>query len=138
MPEPKTKATDADVSAFLEAIPDATRRADCQALAALFAQATGQAPRLWGTSIVGFGSSQYRGSNGKAVDWFPVGFASRKSDLTLYLTGGHTAQADLMERLGKHRTGGGCIYIKRLSDVDREVLLQLIARAYGSTPARRP
>lgn len=132
MGEMKTKPTDVDVDAFLAAIPDPARRADCQALAALMAEVTGQPPVLWGTAIVGFGTYAYTGSNGKPVDWFPVGFANRKSDLTLYLTGGQVRRTELLERLGRHKVGGGCLYVKRLADVDQAVLRELIAAAYAA------
>lgn len=132
MAEMKTRATDADVATYLASIPDASRRADCEALAALCTEVTGEPAVLWGTSIVGFGTYWYAGSKGKGYDWFPVGFANRKAELTLYLTGGHAQHQDLMERLGKHKLGGGCVYIKRLSDVDTDVLRELIGRAWAS------
>lgn len=132
MSEMTTRPTGADVDALLAAIPDAGRRADCEALVAMCREVTGAAPALWGTSIVGFGTFWYTGGKGKGYDWFPIGFANRKAELTLYLTGGHAQHPDLMERLGKHRTGVGCVYIKRLSDLDTDVLRELIARTWAS------
>ena len=132
MGEMKTRPTDADVDAFLAAIPDPARRADCEALRALMAEATGQVPVLWGTSIVGFGEFVYRRSDGKAYTWFPVGFASRKTDLTIYLGTGIEPFGALVARLGKHGEGRGCLYVKKLADLDREVLRELIATAYAA------
>lgn len=133
MAEPKTKPTDADVDAFLAAIDDPARRADCLALSALMAEVTGERPVLWGTAIVGFGSFVYhRAGGGKGYAWFPVGFANRKSDLTLYLMGGQVRRADLLARLGRHKVGGGCLYVKRLADVDQDVLREMIAGAYAA------
>jgi len=134
MSDMKTRPTDADVAGYLARITDASRRADCAALAAMFTEVTGEPPVLWGTSIVGFGTFTYRTSGGKAYDWFPVGFAPRKAELTVYLASGHAPHADLVVRLGKHRTGVGCVYIKRLSDVDIDVLRELVARSWATPP----
>jgi hypothetical protein len=123
----KTRPTDASVDAFLAAIPDDARREDCLAVARLMRQATGAEPRMWGTGIVGFGSHHYRYESGREGDWFVIGFAPRKQDLTLYLTYGFDRHAALMKQLGKHKAGRACLYIRRLSDVDLEVLKQLIA-----------
>jgi hypothetical protein len=129
--ELKTRPTDADVAAFLAAIPDPGRRADCQALAAMMAEVTGQHPVLWGTAIVGFGRFDYRRADGEGFEWFPVGFASRKSDLTVYLGLGLGPLHELATRLGKHKAGKGCLYLKRLSDVDQGVLREMVAAAYA-------
>jgi hypothetical protein len=128
----KTQPTDADVDGFLAAIPDPARRADAQALCALMADVTGRPPVLWGTSIVGFGTFVYRLSKGRADTWFPVGFASRKSDLTIYLGTGMEPWRAIVDRLGPHKEGRGCLYIKRLGDVDQDALRELIGAAYAS------
>jgi Domain of unknown function (DU1801) len=122
--ENKTKATAASVPKFLAGL-DAARRADCEALVAMLRRATKSEPKMWGPSIVGFGDHHLKYESGREVDWFLAGFSPRKSDLTIYLVGGARADGELLGRLGKHRLGGGCLYIKRLSDVDPKVLEEL-------------
>lgn len=134
MGEIKTQLTDVDADAFLAAVPDATRRSDGQAMAALMTEVTGEPPRMWGPSIVGFGSCTYTDGSGKAREWFPVGFSPRKAELTLYLLAGHERYADAVARLGACRTGASCLYIKRLSDVDPGALRELITRAWKDRP----
>lgn len=131
MAELKTQRTKASVSAFLAGIADPEQRKDAKALAALIRDVTGEAPAMWGISIVGYGAMTYTGSNGRTVDWFPVGFSPRKAALTLYLMGGLKLHADLLERLGRHKVGGGCLYLPRLADVDTAVLRRLIAASYA-------
>jgi hypothetical protein len=127
MAELKTKATKASVAGFLAAIKDEEMRRDSQTLARLMKQATKATPKMWGPSIVGFGSHTYRYASGRQVDWFPIGFSPRKSAITLYLMGGWAPHAALLRKLGKHKTGKGCLYIKRLDDVDIGVLGDLIS-----------
>lgn len=127
----KTHVTDDSVEAFLGAIADEARRKDCQALLALMKRATGEEPRVWSSGLIGFGTYHYKSSSGQEGDWFPVGFASRKTALTLYLGLTLDPLADLLGKLGKHKTGKGCVYIKRLSDVDAEVLERIVAEAYA-------
>lgn len=134
MGEIKTQLTDADADAFLAAVPDDVRRSDGQAVAALMAEVTGEPPRMWGPSIVGFGSCTYRDASGKGREWFPVGFSPRKAEIALYLLSGQESYAGILERLGTCRTGTSCIYIKRLSDVDPTVLRELITRAWEDRP----
>lgn len=129
MAELKTKKTTASVEDFLNAIPDAQRREDCFVLAALMQEATQSPPSMWGESIVGFGSYHYKYASGREGDWFVVGFAPRKQDLTLYLMGGLEQREALLSRLGKHKTGKGCLYVKRLTDVDMVVLRELVAQS---------
>ena len=126
MAEMKTKASKASVQDFLGGIDDAEQRKDSQALAKLMREITGAAPKMWGPSIVAFGSCVYRYPNGREMDWFPVGFSPRKSALTLYLMGGLEPHAALLKKLGKHKTGKGCLYINRLGDVDVAVLEKVI------------
>ena len=116
----------ASVAAFLAGIPDPHRRRDAKALAAVIRKATGERPAMWGSSIVGYGQTTYHGSNGRAVDWFPVGFSPRKAALVLYLMGGLKAHGDLLAELGPHKVGGGCLYLPRLEEVDTKVLTRLI------------
>ena len=129
MAENKTKETDASVQNYLSAIGDDARRKDCQALAKLMTTATKQPPKMWGSSIVGFGSYHYKYESGREGDMCLVGFSSRKGDISVY--GLHAAPdaEKLLGRLGKHKAGKGCVYIKTLADVDPKVLAQLVASA---------
>ncbi len=129
MAENKTKPTDATVDAYLAAIEPDARREDCEALAALMARATKYPPRMWGSSIVGFGSYHYRYDSGREGDACLVGFASRKGDISIYGLHAAADAAKLLARLGKHKTGKGCVYIKALADVDVKVLARLVADA---------
>jgi hypothetical protein len=126
MAQLKTRPTRASVSAFLAAIPDPGRRADCRKVAAILRRATGARPRMWGPSIVGFGTHHYRYASGREGDWFIIGFAPRKDALTLYLMGGYQRHGPLLRKLGRHQRGRGCLYIKRLADVDLAVLTRLV------------
>lgn len=129
MPELKTRPNDLDVVAFLNDIPDEQQRRDCFAIVELMRNATAAEPRMWGSSIVGFGDYHYSYASGRSGDWFLVGFAPRRHNLTLYLAGGLDRQAALLQRLGKHSIGKGCLYIKRLADVDLATLQELIERS---------
>jgi hypothetical protein len=125
MAENKTKPTGASVAGYLAAIEDETRRKDCKALSALMTKATKQKPKMWGPGIVGFGSYHYKYASGHEGDSCLTGFASRKSDITVYL-GSFPGRDPLLAKLGKHKVGGGCLYIKKLGDVDLKVLEKLI------------
>ena len=125
----KTQRTSASVAAFLAAIADPDRQRDAKALAELMREATGEAPAIWGSSIVGYGQTTYQGRTG-TVDWFPVGFSPRKAALVLYLLGGLKANASLLKTLGPHKVGGGCLYLRSLEGVDTEVLTRLIRLSY--------
>ena len=129
MAENKTKATDASVGDYFAAIDDEARRKDCEALAGLMAKATKQPPRMWGASIVGFGSYHYRYASGREGDTCIVGFSSRKGDISVYGLNAAEGAAGLLPKLGKHKAGKGCVYIKRLGDVDLKVLEKLVAGA---------
>lgn len=130
---PKTRPTGASVRAFLDAIDDPERRADAKALAKLMRRVTGKAPRMWGPSIVGYGSTHYRYASGREGDWFVAGFSPRKQDLTVYGMSAFPRQAALLKELGKHKTGKSCLYIKRLADVDTAVLEELVRRSVEHT-----
>jgi hypothetical protein len=127
----KTHSTDDSVEAFIAAIEDEARRGDCLTLLALMKHATGEQPLVWSSGLIGFGTYHYKSSSGQEGDWFPVGFASRKAALTVYLGVELDSQRELLSGLGRHKTGKGCIYIKRLSDIDAEVLEQLVKEAYA-------
>lgn len=128
--ELKTQRTAESAEALVDAIPDEARRADCKTLLALMKKATGEEPVVWNSGVVGFGTFHYKSKSGQEGDWFPVGFASRKAAITVYLGLSLDELAPLLAKLGKHTIGKGCIYIKRLSDVDLGVLEALVADAY--------
>lgn len=125
-----TQPTDADVTAFLDGVADERRRDDARAVVALMREVTGAAPRMWGTTTVGFGRQPYRTADGKEREWFAVGLAPRKAALTLYGLTYYGSNTDLLERLGPHTTGKGCLYLKRLDAVDRDVLTELVRRSW--------
>jgi hypothetical protein len=131
--EAKTKATTASVSEYLDSIPSEERRSDCKAIAKMMQKATGERPQMWGLSIVGFGKYHYIYDSGHQGDCAIVSFASRKHDITLYLMPGWQRPAALMADLGKHKAGQGCVYIKRLADVDERMLAKLIALSVRET-----
>ncbi|HEX5601509.1 MAG TPA: DUF1801 domain-containing protein [Pyrinomonadaceae bacterium] len=126
MAEQKTKPTNQSVKEFLNEISEPERRADCFAVAKIMEEISGQKPKMWGPSIVGFGSYRYKYASGREGDWPEMGFSPRKKDLTLYIMMGFEKHAELMEKLGKHSTGKSCLYIKRLSDVHIPTLKKLM------------
>ena len=129
MAELKTKENDGDVVAFLNAVPDAGKRADALRVMAIMREVTGEEPRLWGDSIVGYGHYHYKYASGREGDWFLAGFSPRKANLTLYITSGFEQFEELRARLGKHTIGKSCLYVKRLSDLDEATLRELIGRS---------
>ena len=137
MAEVKTKPTTQSVASYLNAIDDEARRKDCRALAALMKRVTGCAPTMWGTSIVGFGRYEMTYASGKTLDWPLVGFASRKGELVLYIMPGFARYEALLKKLGPHRTGKSCLYVKRLSDLDRDVLEALVAASVKAMAPKR-
>ena len=126
MVEIKTKATGKSVEGFLESVKDATRREDCRRVVAIMTKVTGAPPRMWGSAIVGFGDYRYRYASGQEGDWFLVGFSPRKDNLTLYMTAWLKEHEALVEKLGKVKRGGGCLYVKRLDDVHLPTLTKLV------------
>lgn len=127
--ELKTQKTDASVSQFINAIDDDRRRKDCKAIAAMMQKMTRSKPAMWGTSIVGFGRFEYVDRARQTHQWFQCGFSPRKAALTLYLMGGYPKDAASLKRLGKVKTGGGCLYIKSLDDVNVPALRSTIAQS---------
>lgn len=121
----KTTETGASVDAFLGAL-DPQRRQDCKRVLLLMKEATGEEPRMWGGSIIGFGTYHYRYDSGREGDWFLAGFSPRKTNLTLYIVAGFDRYDDLLGRLGKHSIGKSCLHVKRLSDVNEAALRELI------------
>ena len=138
MGELKTQRTASSVDALIDAITDDARREDCRILLGLMRRATGVDPAVWSSGVVGFGTFHYRSSSGQEGDWFPVGFASRKAAITVYLGVSLEGSAALLGTLGKHTTGKGCIYIKRLGDVDLAVLEELVTDAYSRLTQAEP
>jgi hypothetical protein len=136
MAESKTKPTTISVAAFLDEVTDGARRADAKALTKLMQKVTGNTPTMWGTSIVGFGSYHYTYESGREGDTPIVGFSPRKAANVLYGTIGFGDAEALLAKLGKHTTGKGCLYIKKLADVDVKVLETLVEKAVAETRAR--
>jgi len=137
MAELKTKVNDGSVAKFLDAIPDEEKRKDAKAVAKIMQSATKSKPKMWGASIVGFGDYHYKGASGREGDWFRVGLSPRQQALTLYLIGGFAKHEKLLAKLGKHtKSAGGCLYIKRLSDVHVPTLTKLVEAAAKVKDAR--
>jgi hypothetical protein len=128
MAEAKTKATKQSVEKFIKSLPDEQAREDCSTIAKLMQQATRAEPQMWGSSIVGFGLRTIKYAGGREGEWLIIGFSPRKQNLTLYVAAGNQDPA-LMKKLGKHTVGKGCLYIKRLSDVDLPTLKKVIQAA---------
>lgn len=130
MSELKTKPTEASVEEFLQGLADPKQRADCLTMLKLMTEVTKTKPRMWGSSIVGFGDYHYKYPSGGEGDWFLTGFSPRKGNLTLYIMAGFDGYADLLAKLGKYKTGKSCLYIKRLEDVDLATLKKLVKAAF--------
>ncbi len=135
MAENKTKPTAVSVTAFVAALSESAKRSDTKTLMALMRRASGEKPRLWGPSIIGFGTFHYRYESGREGDTVLVGFSPRKPALVLYGVTGFKGAEALLAKLGKYTTGKGCLYIKKLADVDHDVLEQLIASAVAARRA---
>jgi hypothetical protein len=129
MAKNRTKQTDASVDSYIAAINDEARRHDCEALANLMAKATKHPPKMWGGSIVGFGSYHYKYESGREGDMCLVGFSSRKSDISVYGLNAAPSHEELIPKLGKHKAGKGCLYIRRLREIDLKILEKLVANA---------
>jgi len=122
--------TPADARAFVEGVADARRRDESQVLLDLMGDISGESPTMWGSSIIGFGDYHYRYDSGREGDFFRVGFSPRKTALTVYCMPGFERYGDLMGKLGTYKTGASCLYIKKLDDVNMDVLRELLSRAY--------
>lgn len=136
--EAKTKPTEASVESYLAAITDDARRADCEELVRIFRRVTGCEPKMWGTSIVGFDQYHYTYASGHSGTSCILGFSSRKGDLSVYMVAGYEGAEKLLAKLGKHRIGKACLYLKRLADIDLAVLEQLAAKALKETHRQYP
>lgn len=127
--DPKTVRTKHSVTAFVKSLKDKQQRHDIQTLIALMRKVTGDRPAMWGTSVIGFGSYHYVYASGREGDWMLAGLAPRKGQLTLYLMGGLKTEKPLLSKLGKHRLGVGCLYLKNLEGIDLKVLGELVRRS---------
>ncbi|HYM21353.1 MAG TPA: DUF1801 domain-containing protein [Candidatus Kapabacteria bacterium] len=136
--ELKTKINDASVKAFLDKIEDKQKRDDCYSIVNMMQTATKQQPKMWGTAIVGFGSYHYKYASGHEGDAPLLALSPRKANITLYLMLGLNQHTEILGRLGKHKTGKGCLYIKKLSDVDEKVLTELVKRSFEFTKKQFP
>jgi hypothetical protein len=125
----KTVRTKRSVTEFVRSVKDPKQRRDLQSLIAIFRKVTGDRPAMWGPSIIGFGSYHYVYSSGREGDWMLAGLAPRKGQLTLYLMGGLKTEKPLLSKLGKHKVGGGCLYLKNLEGIDLKVLGELVRRS---------
>ena len=132
MAELKTRATRASVDQFLQGIKDEKKRTDCYQILNVMKKATKAEPKMWGTSIVGFGDFHYKYESGRENDWFKVGFSPRVQNLTLYSMGGF--DHELLKKLGTYKTGKDCLYINQLEDVDLKVLKELIKKSVQKLP----
>ena len=137
MAEPKTKPTTASVKKFIDSIEDEKKRKDSRAILKMMKEITGERPKMWGPSIVDFGSYHFKYASGREGDWPVTGFSPRKQALTLYIMSGFSRYEDLLGRLGKHKTGKSCLYVKSLAEIDQAVLGRLVeesvAHLQGST-----
>lgn len=129
MAENKTKANNTDVTAFLNTVEDEQKRKDCFEISALMQEVTNEQPIMWGTSIVGFGTYHYKYESGREGDFMLVGFSPRKQNLTMYIMAGFGRYGELLSKLGKYKTGKSCLYIKKLEDIDKDVLKELITES---------
>ncbi len=136
MAENKTKPTTLSVTAFIDALPDEAKRADAKALVKIMQSAAGEKPKMWGPSIIGFGSYHYVYDSGREGDAPIAGFSPRKAATVLYGVTGFDGAASVLVRLGKHTTGKGCLYIKKLIDIDPKVLEELVAKAVAAKRAQ--
>lgn len=129
MAELKTKKNDNDSIEFLNGVDNEERKNDCFKLLELFEQWTNEPPKMWGQSIIGFGSYHYKYDSGREGDWFLTGFSPRKQYLTIYITAGFEKYDEVMSELGKYKTGSSCLYVKRLSDIDIDKLKTLVEKS---------
>ena len=129
MAELKTKVNKANVDKFIKSIKDEQTREDCYKIVEIMQKVTKAEPKMWGTSIVGFGSYHYKYASGREGDWMLVGFSPRKQNLTLYIMPGFQRYDELLKKLGKFTNGKSCLYIKKLEDIDRSVLKELIKQS---------
>ena len=138
MSDLKTRPTASSVDAFIDAVDDDCKRADCRTVAQMMTEITGAPGVMWGSSIVGFGDYHYRYASGREGDFFEAGFSPRRRALTIYVMAGFSEYDDLLARLGKYTTGKSCLYVKRLADVDLDVLREMLTRSVAFIRAKYP
>ena len=126
MAELKTRQNELSVEKYIGGITDKQRQADCRIIIDLMKKITGDEPKMWGETIVGFGNVHLKYGSGREVDWFKTGFSNRKDSITLYSMYGFISQPELMKKLGKVKTGKGCLYIRRISDIDIGILEEML------------
>lgn len=131
MSEPKTKPTNVQVDEFLASVDNEQRREDAREVTNIMQEITGEPPVMWGSSIIGFGTYHYKYASGREGDWMRIGLSPRKANLTVYLMDGFDNYDKLLNKLGPHSTGKSCLYIKRLDEVDKDALKQLIKESYS-------
>ena len=134
----KTVPTGVSVASYLDAIRDSARRQDCEVLVELMSRMVGAPPVMWGPGIVGFGSYHYRYDSGREGDFCVLGFASRKGDISLYVMAGFDGMEALLGKLGRHKTGKACLYVRKLADIDLKVLEELLQASVAATLQRHP
>jgi hypothetical protein len=134
MAEMKTKVSEAGVEEFLNTVENEQKRKDCLELIKIMKQVTKKEPKMWGPAIIGFGSYHYKYESGREGDMPQIAFSPRKQNITLYIGIGDSSDNPLLEKLGKYTTSKVCLYIKKLADVDRNVLQELIADSFESAP----
>jgi len=137
VPANKTQPTNASVKAFVDGLPDGAKRADAKALIAIMQRATGEKAKMWGPSIVGFGTYHYVYETGREGDMPLVGFSPRKAATVLYNVRAFNHDESLLLKLGKHTTGKGCLYIKKLDDVDHQVLEEMVLNSVAAIRAKK-
>lgn len=133
--ELKTKKNDGDVNQFLDSVQDPVRREDAKKVCQLMSKITKEKPVMWGPSIVGFGTYEYKYATGREGTWMRIGFSPRKQNLTLYIMDGFSNYQKLLNKLGKHSTGKSCLYIKSLQDIDLKILSQMIEESFFKASA---
>ena len=137
MAENKTKPTNSGVAAFLNKIKDKQVRGDCCAILEMMQKVSNYEPVMWGSAIIGFGTYHYLSESGREGDWMLIGFSPRKQNISIYLMGGMKKVEDELSKLGKHKTGGGCLYIKSLSDVNVTVLKKVFVKAFKEAQRKK-
>lgn len=138
MAELQTKLNDASVQDFLNSMEDENKRQDSFKILQIMQDITGEEPKMWGSSIIGFGSYHYQYASGREGDWFQTGFSPRKQSLTLYIMSGFEQYDDLLGKLGKYSTGKSCLYLKKIEDVDMDVLRELVRLSVEHVSATNP
>lgn len=134
----RTAENDQDVGRFLSRVKDSEQKADCETLLAMLGEITGEKPRMWGSSIIGFGKYHYVYDSGREGEWPIIGFSPRARNLSIYIMPGFSGFAAQLKKLGKHKTGKSCLYINRLADVELEVLKEIAAQSVAEMRERYP